>query len=135
MIFSDLISSILAEREPFNHIWFAGDFHTPPEFSYQVNFPRLELVLAGEYINEIENDEKMIMHITAKPGDAIFIPPNCWNKPDWNTDCSVLSMLFGRRQLGLSFVSKKKEKIIFTMCKNTVFKPVPDLPSIIFWKH
>lgn len=41
-------------------------------------------------------------------GDAIFIPPNCWNKPDWDTDCSVLSILFGRRQLGLSLVSKRK---------------------------
>ncbi|TOG75975.1 AraC family transcriptional regulator, partial [Vibrio parahaemolyticus] len=55
MIFHDLISAVLNEREPFHNIWFAGDFHTPPEFSYQVNFPRLELVLDGEYINEMES--------------------------------------------------------------------------------
>nr|WP_086937580.1 AraC family transcriptional regulator [Thaumasiovibrio occultus] len=108
MIFHDLISSVLAEREPFHHIWFAGDFHTPPKFSYQVNFPRLELVLDGEYINEIEDHERKVTQITAKAGDAIFVPPNCWNKPQWDTDCSVLSILFGRRQLGLSFVSKRK---------------------------
>ncbi|MCW8346828.1 AraC family transcriptional regulator [Vibrio sp. ZSDZ65] len=113
MIFHDLISSVLSEREPFHHIWFAGDFHTPPAFSYQVNFPRLELVLDGEYINEMESHERKVTNIVAKAGDAIFIPPNCWNKPDWDTNCSVLSMLFGRRQLGLSLVSKRKGEANF----------------------
>ncbi|MCE0495570.1 helix-turn-helix transcriptional regulator [Vibrio salinus] len=108
MIFDDLISAVLNKEEPFHNIWFAGDFHIPPEFSYQVNFPRLELVLDGEYINEIESHERKVTHIIAKKGDAIFIPPNCWNKPDWDADCSVLSILFGRRQLGLSLVSKHK---------------------------
>lgn len=113
MVFDELISSVLNEREPFHNIWFAGDFHTPPEFSYQVNFPRLELVLGGEYINEMESHGRKVTNIVAKSGDAIFIPPNCWNKPDWDTDCSVLSMLFGRRQLGLSFVSKRKGEASF----------------------
>ncbi|HFG1910901.1 TPA: helix-turn-helix domain-containing protein [Vibrio cholerae] len=113
MIFDDLISSVLNERESFHHIWFAGDFHTPSEFSYQVNFPRLELVLGGEYINEMESHDRKVMKIIAKAGDAIFIPANCWNKPNWDTDCSVLSMLFGRRQLGLSFVSKRKGEANF----------------------
>ncbi|WP_162064539.1 helix-turn-helix transcriptional regulator [Vibrio taketomensis] len=108
MVFHDLISSVLSERDSSHNIWFAGDFHTPPEFSYQVNFPRLELVLDGEYVNEMEDHERKMSRIVAKAGDAIFVPPNCWNKPDWDTDCSVLSMLFGRRQLGLSFVSKRK---------------------------
>lgn len=108
MIFHDLISSVLNEREPFHNIWFAGDFHTPSAFSYQVNFPRLELVLDGEYINEMESHDRKITNVVAKAGDAIFIPPNCWNKPNWDTDCSVLSMLFGRRQLGLSLVRKRK---------------------------
>ncbi|EGU43449.1 transcriptional regulator [Vibrio ichthyoenteri ATCC 700023] len=121
MIFHDLISSVLSEREPFHHIWFAGDFHTPPEFSYQVNFPRLELVLDGEYINEMESHDRKVTHIAAKAGDAIFIPPNCWNKPDWDTDCSVLSILFGRRQLGLSLVSKRKgETGFFDVQKHSI---------------
>lgn len=113
MIFDDLLSSVLNEREPFHHIWFAGDFHTPPECSYQVNFPRLELVLGGEYINQMESHDRKVTHIVAKAGDAIFIPANCWNKPNWDTDCSVLSMLFGRRQLGLSLVSKRKGEAHF----------------------
>ncbi|WP_117236378.1 AraC family transcriptional regulator [Vibrio maerlii] len=106
MNFQSVLSSVLEQRQTNNKIWFAGDFHTPPTFSYQVNFPRLEIVLNGEYINEIENHERKVEKLTAKAGDVFFIPPNCWNKPDWEQGCSVLSLLFGRSQLGFSYVSK-----------------------------
>jgi AraC-like DNA-binding protein len=105
--FKNVIAEVIELRSEINDIWFAGDFHTPKEFSYQVNFPRLEIVIQGEYINEMEGDEKNICRVTAKRGDAIFIPPNSWNKPLWESDCTVLSILFGRRQMGLSLVSKK----------------------------
>ena len=113
MVFHDLLSTILAERDSPHRVLFAGDFHAPPPCSYQVNFPRLELVLEGEYINEMENHERKVTEFVAKPGDAIFIPPNSWNKPKWDTQCSVLSMLFGKRQLGLSLVSKRADDTEF----------------------
>ncbi|NLS14646.1 helix-turn-helix transcriptional regulator [Vibrio sp. SM6] len=114
MNFHDLIERALCDRPPTHRLLFAGDFHTPPAFSYQVNFPRLELVLAGEYVNEIENHQRQVVRQSAMAGDAIYIPPNCWNKPDWDHDCSVLSILFGRRQLGLSLVNKTHQEDGFT---------------------
>jgi AraC-like DNA-binding protein len=113
MLFHDLIATVLSERNSFQNIYFGGDFHHPPQCSYQVDFPRLELVLFGEYINEMEDHDRKITQIVAKPGDAIFIPPNCWNKPNWESDCSVVSILFGRRQLGFSLVSKRKGEEFF----------------------
>lgn len=107
-VFSHIIEATLDERDSCNRIWFAGDKHTPPTFSYQVNFPRLELVLKGSYSNQIETLESGLETIKVLSGDAIYIPPNCWNKPDWDDDCSVLSLLFGRRQLGFSFVAKRQ---------------------------
>ena len=121
IVFHDLLEALLTERESFNRIWFAGDMLTPPLFSYQVNFPRLELVLDGEYINQIEDPVKGIVDIKIISGDALYIPPNCWNKPDWDTNCSVLSLLFGRKQLGFSLVSKKKgEKDFFDVRKHSI---------------
>lgn len=108
VVFHDLLETLLSERESFNRIWFASDNLTPPQFSYQVNFPRLEFVLSGEYTNQIEVPEQGIVNINVLVGDALYIPPNCWNKPNWDTDCSVLSLLFGRRQMGFSLVSKNK---------------------------
>ena len=120
-VFHDLIETLLSERENFNRIWFAGDKLTPPPFSYQVNFPRLELVISGEYINQIEDVDHGIAEVNILSGDALFVPPNCWNKPNWDTECSVLSLLFGRRQLGFSLVSKKKgEEGFFDVQKHSI---------------
>ncbi len=107
-VFHRLIDSLLSERTQFNRIWFASDNLTPPQFSYQVNFPRLELVVKGEYANQIEDSNSGIAQVKVLTGDALYIPPNCWNKPLWDEDCTVLSLLFGRRQLGFSLVSKRK---------------------------
>ncbi|WP_087018560.1 AraC family transcriptional regulator [Thaumasiovibrio subtropicus] len=108
-VFHALLETLVAERDSFNRIWFANDELTPPEFSYQVNFPRLELVVSGEYVNALEEHGE-INEVRVLGGDALYIPPNCWNKPRWETDCSVLSLLFGRRQLGFSLVSKAKDQ-------------------------
>lgn len=108
LVFNTVLEALLAERESFNQIWFAGDKVTPPACCYQVNFPRLELVISGEYRNQIEDPEFGITEVKVMAGDALYIPPNCWNKPDWSEDCSVLSLLFGRRQVGFSLVSKRK---------------------------
>ncbi|AZL86957.1 AraC family transcriptional regulator [Aliivibrio salmonicida] len=108
LVFSTVLEALLSERESFNQIWFAGDKITPPQCSYQVNFPRLELVINGEYLNQIEDSEVGIREVKVMAGDALYIPPNCWNKPNWDEDCSVLSLLFGRRQVGFSLVSKRK---------------------------
>lgn len=108
LVFNTVLEALLSERESFNQIWFAGDKVTPPSCCYQVNFPRLELVISGEYLNQIEDPDIGITEVSIMAGDALYIPPNCWNKPNWSEDCSVLSLLFGRRQVGFSLVSKRK---------------------------
>ncbi|MDD9178024.1 MULTISPECIES: helix-turn-helix transcriptional regulator [Aliivibrio] len=108
LVFNAVLEALLSERESFNQIWFAGDKVTPPSCCYQVNFPRLELVISGEYLNQIEDPDIGISEVKIMAGDALYIPPNCWNKPVWSEDCSVLSLLFGRRQVGFSLVSKRK---------------------------
>lgn len=101
LVFSQLLDCALHEQASFDQIWFAQDQGVPPGFSYQVNFPRLELVFSGEYRNQIWDRER--------GSQEICIAPNGWNKPLWTTDCSVLSLLFGKRQLGFSLVSKRRE--------------------------
>lgn len=112
-VFHLLLENLLAEREYFNRIYFAKDNVTPPRFSYQVNFSRLELVISGKYPNQLEGKDKSIENVELEAGDVLYIAPNSWNKPDWNTDCSVLSLLFGKRQLGFSLVGKIKTQPSF----------------------
>ncbi|KPU83563.1 AraC family transcriptional regulator [Psychromonas sp. PRT-SC03] len=106
--FYNLIDTLLSEAEEINNIYFSSDTQTPPQFSYQVNFSRLELVISGTYKNIIEDQQQNSVQVILKAGDVLYIPPNCWNKPTWDSSCSILSILFGKRQIGFSLVSKNK---------------------------
>jgi AraC-like DNA-binding protein len=120
-IFHNLLATTLSNNANLKQILFASDHLTPPLLSYQVNFPRLEIVINGQYRNQIESTEQEIINVTLVTGDVLYIPPNCWNKPFWDKDCTVLSLLFGRKQVGFSLVSKKKnEKGFYNIRKHSV---------------
>ena len=78
----------------------------PPLFSHIVTFPRLEIPLKGGYENRIEQDGK-IETVCLRPGSALFVPPNCWNYPTWERKVEIMSLLFGKKQLGVSIVSAR----------------------------
>ncbi|MEI6514597.1 MAG: helix-turn-helix transcriptional regulator [bacterium] len=75
----------------------------PPALSHVVNFPRLEIPIGGVYENEIEQNGKPVI-LPMRFGEALFVPPNCWNRPTWRRPVRVLSILFGKRQIGISLV-------------------------------
>jgi AraC-like DNA-binding protein len=68
-----------------------------------VSFPRLEFPLQGCYENQIEQGGRVVT-IGLQPGSALFVPPNCWNFPTWHQKVDVMSLLFGRKQIGISVV-------------------------------
>jgi len=78
----------------------------PPPFSHVVTFPRLEIPLKGVYENQLERNGR-VETLRLRPGSALFAPPNCWNFPTWKRKVEVLSLLFGKKQLGISLVTAK----------------------------
>jgi AraC-like DNA-binding protein len=87
-----------------NTVYVCGRQLQPPQYGHVVNFPRLEIPLSGCYENEIEVNGAA-MTVRLKPGAALFAPPNCWNLPTWRQRVRVMSVLFGKKQLGLSVVT------------------------------
>lgn len=94
------------QRQPIRKALACGHRLNPPLFSHVVNFPRLEVPLHGEYRNQIESGGR-IAHVVLRPGMALFAAPNCWNLPEWQPGLELLSILFGRAQLGISLVSAR----------------------------
>jgi len=76
----------------------------PPLYSHVVNFPRLEIPLRGCYENQIEAEGGSVT-VRLRPGSALFAAPNCWNLPTWKHGVELISLLFGKKHLGISLVT------------------------------
>jgi AraC-like DNA-binding protein len=92
------------KRNPVNRVFVCGRRLHPPQYGHLVNFPRLELPLKGTYENQIEIDGQTAV-VCLEPGSALFAAPNCWNLPTWRPGLELLSILFGKKQLGVSLIS------------------------------
>src|ERR1017187_3352328 len=91
-------------RHPVERVFVCGRQLQPPPLSHVVNFPRLEIPLRGCYENEIESDGR-VARVRLRPGAALFAAPNCWNLPVWNSRLELMSLLFGKKQIGISIVT------------------------------
>ena len=89
-------------------VFFAGNRFPAPLLAFAVHFPRLSVPLVGEYRTQLEQG-KEIVDLDLTPGKAIFVPPNCWDKPDMTAKSQTLHFLFGVRQTGISLVSSQED--------------------------
>ena len=92
------------KRHPVRRVFVCGRRLHPPQYGHVVNFPRLELPLKGTYENQIEIDGETAT-VRLEPGTALFAAPDCWNLPTWRPGLELLTILFGRKQLGGSVIS------------------------------
>lgn len=97
---SHLLSRLINGPTPLRQVYFASASSSTPELAYQVDFPRLEIVLEGEFTdNGVAGASATLL-----PCDVIFVPAGGWNFPQWLTPVTTLSILFGKQQLGFSIV-------------------------------
>lgn len=97
---SHLLSRLINGPTPLRQVYFASSSSSTPELAYQVDFPRLEIVLEGEFIDNGVTGASA----TLLPYDVLFVPAGGWNFPQWLTPVTTLSILFGKQQLGFSIV-------------------------------
>ena len=83
-LLSRLINGPLSLRQ----IYFASSNGPVPDLAYQVDFPRLEIVLEGEFVDTGAG-------ATLVPGDVLYVPAGGWNFPQWQAPATTFSVLFG----------------------------------------
>ncbi|MBV8043436.1 AraC family transcriptional regulator [Pluralibacter sp.] len=88
-LLTDLISGTSSLRQ----VYFANPASPIPEMAFQVDFPRLEIVLEGCITDGA---------LTLQEHDILFVPAGSWNCPNWQLPATTLSILFGKQQLGFS---------------------------------
>lgn len=104
----------------------------PPPYSYVVAFPRLEIPMAGCYENQIEKDGQ-VETVRLRAGSALFSAANCWNLPTWQHDVTLISILFGKRHLGISIVTGAS-KVVPELMAQKLSVPFPisgPLPHVL----
>ncbi|POP43475.1 AraC family transcriptional regulator [Superficieibacter electus] len=99
--FADLLSGLVLNPQRLGHVWFAG---APKMAAGElfIDFPRLEVVLRGEYGNRLEPDQRRIGQ-----GEMLFIPPRAANAPCFDKPVMVLSLVFATAWLGLAFYDNR----------------------------
>lgn len=100
---AEALSSFL-ENTSMRRVYFADSSVAPLPLAYVTSFPRMAVPLSGSYPVQIARQGE-IDHVTPAIGDAVFVPKHCWDKPKWTASVDVLTLLFGKKQIGLSLVT------------------------------
>lgn len=95
-----------------NKIYFANNALLVPVLAYQVNFPRIEIIINGQQEILWANDRGEQISNTLYPNDILYVTSNSWNKPLWHKPVTILSILFGKQQIGLSLLHWDGTQII-----------------------
>ena len=118
-----LLSHIASGATPLQKIWFAGNHAPVPEMAFQVNFPRLEILLEGQLTDAVLGEPMLAL-------DALYVPAGGWNFPQWQSPVTTLSILFGKQQLGFS-VQQWDGQQLKNMAKQHVARRGPRVGSFL----
>lgn len=98
------LNNLVNETHLIKNCYFSNsDSATIPQLAYQVNFPRLEIILEGSQDVEWGNHHQVIKQTLTKH-DILFVCAKSWNKASWHQPVTTLSILFGKQQLGFSLL-------------------------------
>src|SRR6185369_9858892 len=95
---------VFLRKTHIRNVHFAQASVAPPVLAYITSFPRLSVPLTGKHPTEIAHGTRTV-RIPLARGEVLFVGRNCWNKPDWSTPVKVLTILFGKKQIGISLVA------------------------------
>jgi AraC-like DNA-binding protein len=95
---------LLKENRSFKRVRFAEARAEPPPLAVVLGFSSLVVVLRGDYSIEYSKNGE-IQQASLASNDVLAVPANCWYRPTWERSNTTLTFLFGKRQIGLSFVS------------------------------
>ena len=118
-----LLSHIASGATPLQKIWFAGNHAPVPEMAFQVDFPRLEILLEGQLTDAVLGEPMLAL-------DALYVPAGGWNFPQWQSPVTTLSILFGKQQLGFS-VQQWDGQQLKNMAKQHVARRGPRVGSFL----
>ena len=105
--FADLFSGLVLNPQRLGRVWFATQPATLPGGSLCLDLPRLDIVLRGEYGNQLEKSQHRLAE-----GEMLFIPARSANLPMSDKPLMLLSLVFAPAWLGLSFYDNRTASLL-----------------------
>ncbi|QIQ20445.1 helix-turn-helix transcriptional regulator [Zophobihabitans entericus] len=102
---ADIISAFISQQRKVTNLYLASGNISPPALAYQVDFPRLEIIIEGEVEMCWAENKTSSKQQCLSRNNLLYIPGGSWNQPQWSKPATTLSILFGKQQLGLSLLS------------------------------
>ncbi len=101
--FADLLAGLVLNPQQLGRVWFARRSATLSADGVSMEWPRLEVVLRGEYGNGLIVEQKQISQ-----GEMLFLPAHAANVPVFKKQAMLLSIVFAPSWLGLHFHDARK---------------------------
>ena len=105
--FADLFSGLVLNSQRLGRVWFATHPTSLPNGSLCLDLPRLDIVLRGEYGNQLHKDQHRLTE-----GEMLFIPARAANLPVSDKPVMLLSLVFSPAWLGLSFYDNRTASLL-----------------------
>lgn len=105
--FADLFSGLVLNPQRLGRVWFATQPATLPGGSLCLDLPRLDIVLRGEYGNQLEKSQHRLAE-----GEMLFIPARSANLPMSDKPLMLLSLVFAPAWLGLSLYDNRTASLL-----------------------
>ena len=92
---NQVIDSFIKGPAVIGKVHFSTESRPASEKALSVDFPRLEIMLAGQLRDPaIKADQAQLT-----PHDVLYVPTGGWNDPQWLMPSTLLTVLFGKQQL------------------------------------
>lgn len=105
--FADLFSGLVLNPHRLGRVWFASQPLSLPSGSLCIDLPRLDIVLRGEYGNQLEKTQHRLTE-----GEMLFIPARAANLAVSDKPVMLLSLVFAPSWLGLSFYENRTTSLL-----------------------
>ncbi|SFR02572.1 MULTISPECIES: helix-turn-helix domain-containing protein [unclassified Enterobacter] len=110
--FADLLSGLVLNPQRLGRVWFAGQPRMLQTGSVSLEWPRLDVVLRGDYTNRLDDKSQRLGE-----GEMLFIPARAANCPLFDKPVMVLSLVFAPAWLGLTFHDARGQAASHTVRK------------------
>jgi len=76
-----VLSQFINQQRQISHLYFANNQQSAPLHAYQVDFPRIELIIEGEQLMQWADSTGKIIEKQLEVNDLLYITANSWCKP------------------------------------------------------